>query len=88
MHAVNLHLCMTYNEVHVINRDAMTFELKADTVVPALGDPRRERPPALYGHVINVPTNLNVKLPLISGHLPNSDADSHFLVVCTCHNGQ
>ena len=25
-------------------------------VVPALGDPRRERPPAVYGHVINVPT--------------------------------
>ena len=30
------------------------------TVVPALGDPRRERPPAVYGHVINVPTHLNV----------------------------
>ena len=27
------------------------------TVVPALGDPRRERPPALYGHVINAPTD-------------------------------
>ena len=30
-----------------------------NTVVPALalGDPRRERPPALYGHVINAPTD-------------------------------
>ena len=27
------------------------------TVVPALGDPRRERPPALYGHVINATTD-------------------------------
>ena len=27
------------------------------TVVPALCDPRRERPPALYGHVINAPTD-------------------------------
>ena len=27
------------------------------TVVPALGDPRRERPPAFYGHVINAPTD-------------------------------
>ena len=27
------------------------------TVVPALGDPRRERPPALYGHVINSTTD-------------------------------
>ena len=27
------------------------------TVVPALGDPRLERPPALYGHVINAPTD-------------------------------
>ena len=29
----------------------------AYTVVPALGDPRRERPPAVYGHVINAPTD-------------------------------
>ena len=50
------------------------------TVVPALGDPRRERPPAVYGHFVNVPTNFNVKLPLISGHLPNADADSHIHV--------
>ena len=56
------------------------------TVVPALGDPRRERPPAVCGHFVNVPTHLKVKLPLISGHLPN--ADSHLLVVCTCYNGQ
>ena len=48
------------------------------TVVPALGDPRRERPPAVYGHFVNVPTHFNVKLPLISGHL--SKADSNFLL--------
>ena len=58
------------------------------TVVPALGDPRRERPPAVYGHFVNVPTHFNVKLPLISGHLPNADADSHLLVASTCYNGQ
>ena len=58
------------------------------TVVPALGDPRRERPPAVYGHVVNVPTHFNVKLPAIGGHLPNADADSHLLVVRTCYNGQ
>ena len=58
------------------------------TVLPALGDPRRERPPAVYGHFVNVPTHFNVKLPLISGHLPNADADSHILVVSTCYNGQ
>ena len=56
------------------------------TVVPALGDPRRERTPAVCGHLVNVPTHLKVKLPVISGHLPN--ADSHLLVVCTCYNGQ
>ena len=43
------------------------------TVVPALGDPHRERPPAVYG----------VTLPPISGHLSNADADSHLLVVST-----
>ena len=59
-----------------------------DTVVPVLGDPHRERPPAVYGHVINVPTHFNVKLPAIGGHLPNADADSHLLVVRTCYNGQ
>ena len=32
------------------------------TVVPALGDPRRERPPAVYGHDINVPTHFNVPI--------------------------
>ena len=57
-----------------------------NTVVPALGDPRRERPPAVSGHFVNVPTHFKVKLPLISGHLP--DADSHLLVVSTCYNGQ
>ena len=56
------------------------------TVVPALGDPRRERTPAMYGHVINVPTHFNVKLPAIGGHLPN--ANSHLLVVRICYNGQ
>ena len=59
-----------------------------DTVVPALGDPRRERPPVMYGHIINVPTRFNVKVPAISGHLPNADADSHLLVVSTWYNGQ
>ena len=58
------------------------------TVVPALGDPRRERPPAVCGHIVNVPTHFKVKLPVISGHLPNADADSHLLVVSTCYNGQ
>ena len=53
-----------------------------------MGDPRRERPPAVYGHVVNVPTHLNVKIPAIGGHLPNADADSHLLVVRTCYNGQ
>ena len=45
------------------------------TVVPALGDPRRERPPAVYGHVINVPIHLNVPIrpsderpPALYGH--------------------
>ena len=57
-------------------------------VVPALGDPRRERPPDVYCHVFNVPTHLNVKLPAIGGHLPNADADSHLLVVRTCYNRQ
>ena len=58
------------------------------TVVPALGDPRRERPPAVCGHFVSVPTHFKVKLPVISGHLPNADADSHLLVVSTCYNGQ
>ena len=58
------------------------------TVVPALGDPRRERPPAVSGHFVHVPTHFNVNLPLISGHLPNADADTHLLVVSTCYNGQ
>ena len=58
------------------------------TVVPVLGDPRREPPPDVYGHVIKVPTHLNFKLPAIGGHLPNADAYSHLLVVRTCYNGQ
>ena len=33
-----------------------------NTVVPALGDSRRERPPAVYGHVINAPTHFNVPI--------------------------
>ena len=60
----------------------------AVTVVPALGDPRRERSPAVCGHFVNVPIHFKVKLPVISGHLPNADADSHLLVVSTCYNGQ
>ena len=62
--------------------------LFSGTVVHALGDPRRERPPAVCGHFGNVPTHFKVKLPVISGHLPNADADSHLLVVSTCYNGQ
>ena len=58
--------------------------IKPTTVVQALGDPCRERPPAVYGHVINVPTHFKVTLPAIDGHLPNADADSHLLVVRTC----
>ena len=52
------------------------------TLVPAMGDPRRERPPDVYGHVIKVPTHLNVTLPAIGGHLPNArPRNSFFLVV-------
>ena len=42
----------------------------------------------MCGHLINVPIHFNVKLPPISGHLPNADTDSHLLVVSTCYNGQ
>ena len=35
------------------------FRFVNGTVVPALGDPRRERPPAVSGHVINVPTHMS-----------------------------
>ena len=45
-------------------------------VVPALGDPRREWPPAVYRHVINVPTHFNVPIrpsderpPAMYGHV-------------------
>ena len=72
---------------HRINGETKSVKKKTShTVVPALGEHRRKRPPAVYGHVINVPIHFNVKLPLISGHLPN--ADSHLLVVITCCNGQ
>ena len=43
------------------------------TVLPVLGDSRRERPPDVYGHLINVPTHLNIKLPAIGGHLLKED---------------
>ena len=36
--------------------------LKPFAVVPALAYPRRERPPAVYGHVINSPTHFNVPI--------------------------
>ena len=55
----------------------------SSTVLPALGDPRRERTPVVFGHIINVPTHCNVNLPPVSGHLPNADAGSHLLVVST-----
>ena len=74
------------NMVQTGRQQWQTYDRLSDIVIPALGDPRRERPPAVYAHVINVPTRFTVKLPLISGHLPN--ADSHFLVVSTCYNGQ
>ena len=78
----------THPHIHTVihtHIQAHTF-MNTCTVVPALGDPRRERPPAVCGHFVNVPTHFKVKLPVISGHLPN--ADSHLLVVCTCYNGQ
>ena len=72
--------------VHRLCACVHILDLGACTVVPAVGDPRRERPPAVYWHFFNVPTHFNVKLPVISGHLPN--ADSHLLVASTCYNGQ
>ena len=49
--------------------------LKPFAVVSALADPRRERPPAVYGHVINSPTHFNVPIrpsderpPAMYGH--------------------
>ena len=51
------------------------------TVVPALGDSSRDRPYDVYGHVINGPTHLYVKLPAIGGHLPNADVDIYWLSV-------
>ena len=87
-------LCLTFTVcvLELIHTSAIfTLHSHNTTVqylVPALGDPRRDRPPDVYGHVINVPTHINVKLPAIGGHLPNADADSHLLVVRTCYNGQ
>ena len=47
----------------------------ACTVVPALGDPRREQSRAVYGNVSNVPTHFNVPIrpsderpPAMYGH--------------------
>ena len=81
------HDCGTVDTYGISTRKCVVrFETEC-TVVPALGGPRRERPPAVYGHFVNVPTHFNVKLPLISGHLSNADADSHLLVVRTCYNG-
>ena len=74
--------------VIILNELMHDLHTNTNTVVPSLGDPRRERPPAVYGHFVDVPTHFNVKLPLFSGHLPNADADSHLLVVSTCYNGQ
>ena len=48
--------------------------------LPALGDHRHERPPAVCGHLINVPTHFNVKLPPISGHLPKGHATRNDIV--------
>ena len=79
--------CMKYPAIHTNYIISHSTTLPY-TVVPALGDPRRERPPAVCGHFVNVPTHFKVKLPVISGHLPNADADSHLLVVSTCYNGQ
>ena len=67
---------------------AKSRRLKTNYSSTCLGRPRRERPPAVCGHFVNVPTHFKVKLPVISGHLPNADADSHLLVVSTCYNGQ
>ena len=47
------------------------------TVEPAFNDLSDQRPPAVYGHLTNVPTDINVNVPQISGHLPNADADSN-----------
>ena len=64
-----LHTCMGVSNY-------LVFESQGGiTVVPALGDPRRERPPAVYGHVINFPTHFNVPIrpsderpPAMYGH--------------------
>ena len=57
------HDCISLSSIHRRQRllDDGTWKslLLADrnTVVSDLGDPRRERQPALYGHVINAPTD-------------------------------
>ena len=73
----------------IINAANLTYVnccILGSTVVPAMGDPRREQSPAGYGHVVSVPTHLPVTFPKTGGHLP--DANSHLLVVRTYYNGQ
>ena len=84
---INIEYVNFFNFLGLTIDSRLTWE-NHTTVVPALGDPRRERPPAVCGHFVNAPTHFKVKLPVISGHLPNADADSHLLVVSTCYNGQ
>ena len=42
---------------HMVASNNSGSSVNLTTVVAAFGDPRRERPPALYGHVINAPTD-------------------------------
>ena len=83
-----MHLTYGFCVKYICNFRKFIIFLNLYTVVPALGDPRRERPPAVCRHFVNIPTYFKVKLPVISGHLPNADADSHLLVVSTCYNRQ
>ena len=76
-----------YRAFYYIIRQLLHYQANTAVVI-ALGDHRRERPPAVYGHVINVPTHSNVKQTAISGHLPNTDAVSYLWVVRTCYDGQ
>ena len=66
-------LILLLEVVYYVTEDKSS--VSSNTVVPALGDPRRERPPAVYGHVINVPIHLNVPIrpsderpPALYGH--------------------
>ena len=59
-----------FGELHSLSTTS-----SSTTVVPALGDPRRERPPAVYGHSINAPTHFKVPIrpsderpPAMYGH--------------------